>query len=277
MTAYSYVPVPPLSKFVAMFWHDDAKGFAHEKEQILPDGSMEWVINLRKDEIHIYDHKASQDAQRYGGSLLLGPQSQPMVIDTADQDAILGVHFHPGGAYALLGVPLEVLHNQCVSLSDVLGQSATELYERLVLAPSLSRRFWLLEEFLLRMYQRFEAMSPHPAVRYALRVLQCDVSPTIREIEESKGLSARRFIELFRREVGMTPKRFARLCRFQQSLSFLFSPDGEQKEWAEIALLCGYCDQSHFNRDFRLFSGMTPSLYVERHRDHPNHVILLGS
>jgi len=72
-------------------------------------------------------------------------------------------------------------------------------------------------------------------------------------------LSARRFIELFRRYVGVTPKLYCRIRRFQRALGELHRI--KQMDWSAVALECGYYDQSHFIRDFRQFSGLTPSAY----------------
>lgn len=92
------------------------------------------------------------------------------------------------------------------------------------------------------------------------------------EVAEAAGLSQRRFIELFRRHVGMGPKVYQRVQRFQRAVRLAHA--GRRVRWSELALECGYYDQSHFVRDFREFSGMTPGEYAAQARSYANHVAI---
>jgi transcriptional regulator GlxA family with amidase domain len=83
-------------------------------------------------------------------------------------------------------------------------------------------------------------------------------------------ISQRRFIQIFRDEVGLTPKLFCRVQRFQEVLKIV--EKGGVVDWLDIALLCGYFDQAHFNHDFRAFSGITPTEYLELRTEHHSHV-----
>ena len=85
--------------------------------------------------------------------------------------------------------------------------------------------------------------------------------------------SQRRFIQLFSNEVGLTPKLFCRVNRFQRVVRSLASI--EEVDWAEVALDCGYYDQAHFIHDFQDFAGITPSAYLEHCTEHLNHVPLI--
>jgi AraC-like DNA-binding protein len=96
----------------------------------------------------------------------------------------------------------------------------------------------------------------------------------ISDVSDRTGLSARRFIDVFRKEVGLTPKLFCRVRRFQRVLRHITA--GQKVDWAEIALTCGYFDQAHFIHDFRAFSGINPSSYLADHTSHMNHVPMQG-
>ncbi len=89
-------------------------------------------------------------------------------------------------------------------------------------------------------------------------------------------MSDRRFIQLFSQHVGLTPKLFCRVQRFQQVLRNVFSTAGADSviDWPQIALACGYFDQSHFIHDFRAFSGINPTTYVANKTQFQNHVAL---
>lgn len=247
----------------------------------MPDGSVEIVINLREDELLIFDRDAPERSERFSGCLLSGPQSRHMIINTDPQEAVMGIHLHPGGLYPFLKMPIDEVSNQFFSLEQLWGQGARLLYEQLLEADGAFSRFQLLERHLFAM--RKDARETHPAISWALEVLQDRggglPSWSMAAIEAHVNLSARRFIQLFKREVGMTPKRFARLQRFQALLPWLQKPLSAERgcqeaSWAALALQCGYCDQAHMNRDFRAFAGITPSEYVGAVTSHHNHVIL---
>ncbi|HSM77787.1 MAG TPA: helix-turn-helix domain-containing protein, partial [Bryobacteraceae bacterium] len=129
-----------------------------------------------------------------------------------------------------------------------------------------------LENALMaRAVKRFER---HPAVRFALDQFSgAERIRTVSEVSDQIGLSARRFIEVFRSEVGLTPKLFCRIRRFQKLIHSLGA--GSRVNWANAALECGYFDQAHFIHDFQAFSGLTPSVYLSQRTEHLNHVPLV--
>jgi AraC-like DNA-binding protein len=129
-----------------------------------------------------------------------------------------------------------------------------------------------LEHDLLE--QLAHPLELHPAVRYALGQFQQESHGCrIAKVTDEIGLSPRRFIELFRRQVGLAPKVFCRVRRFQNVLQMV--RETEAVHWADVALQCGYYDQAHFIHDFRSFSDLTPSAYLAAATPHLNHVPLV--
>jgi AraC-like DNA-binding protein len=90
------------------------------------------------------------------------------------------------------------------------------------------------------------------------------------ELADQIGISSRRFIQLFSNEVGLTPKLFTRVRRFQQVLQNIQT--GAELSWVDMAASCGYFDQAHFIHDFKEFSGINPSTYLAQKTGHLNHV-----
>jgi hypothetical protein len=93
----TYRPSPPLSEFVELFWLYDGYTQPHAKGRIMPDGSMQVVVNLLEDELKIYDPRNPERCERFPGALFAGPRSGFAVIDTAAQASLVGIHFKPGG------------------------------------------------------------------------------------------------------------------------------------------------------------------------------------
>jgi AraC-like DNA-binding protein len=183
---------------------------------------------------------------------------------------VIGVHFKPGGAFPFLGTPLGEVHNSTVSLDQLWGRGAVELRERILEARSIDAKFDVLERALLR---AAPTLSVHPAVTFAIRELaDTDQPRTVGEVTNRIGMSQRCFIERFRAQVGMTPKLFSRVQRFQAVVSHVHTE--REVDWAEVALASGYFDQAHFIHDFRAFSGLSPSAYLAVKSAHKNHVPL---
>jgi AraC-like DNA-binding protein len=265
-------PAPPLSHFVELLWLYDGYTQPHAKERILPSGVMQLVINLRQDLVRVYDRRDTERFETHrGGALLCGAQSEYMVIDTAQQASVMGVHFRPGGAFPFFRPPAGELLDTVAPLDALWPRRAQELREQALEAKSHAERLRILERCLLE--QVVHPLERHGAVAFALR--QFTAAPHLRSIAEVTGqigLSSRRFIDVFRDEVGLTPKVFCRIQRFQRAL--LQADRRRDLNWAEVALDCGYFDQAHFNHDFRAFSGINPSTYLERRTPHRNHVPL---
>jgi AraC-like DNA-binding protein len=267
-----YTPVSPLLDFVDDFWLYDGYTQQHFKERILPSGTIELVINLRDDELRIYDAAQPERYNRFSGALVSGAYAGFFVIDTAEEASIMGVHFKPGGAFPFLGLPVGELADAHVNLETLWGRSAVELRERLCGAATPAERFRLLEEALLA--HLFRPLEHHYAVPTALDAFgQTDTCPTVRDVARHIGLSQRRFIQVFTEEVGLTPKLFSRVRRFQRTIAL--ARQTTAPDWARLAVDCGYFDQSHLIRDFLMFSGLSPSDYLRRQnylRQHGVHI-----
>jgi AraC-like DNA-binding protein len=263
----TYVPPPPLSDFVELFWLAEGYRQPHAKERLLPQGTVELIVKLRDETSRIY-RGADGRPESFRGPLVCGPHSGFFAIDTAQASSALGVHFRPGGAFPFFRPPLGELHDAHVSLDALWGPAAAELHERALEAPTPRAKFRALEQALLARAAR--PLQRHPAVAFALRELRRGRS--VGQVCGQVGLSARHFIDAFRDEVGLTPKLFARVQRFQQVVRRLGA--GGPVEWAAVALDCGYYDQAHFIHDFRAFSGLSPTAYLARRTGHLNHVPL---
>lgn len=272
MVYRTYHPRAPLCEFVKLFWYYEGYTQPHAKERIMPDGSMQVIIDLREDQIRIYDRENPERCDRYPGAVFTGPRSQFEIIDTAGQASVMGIHFRSGGAARFLRMPLNELQNQVVSLDCLWGKAGTDFRTRVLEAPTPEAKLQTFEQCLME--QCVKPLERHPAVRGALHFIDRSFPGlSIGDLTTRIGISRRRFIQVFSEEIGLAPKLFCRVHRFQQ---VLHSTHGKEEiDWADVALSCGYFDQAHFNHDFREFSGMNPSTYLKRRTEHLNHVPLL--
>ena len=247
-------PGPPLAEFIELLWLCDVPAQPWTQERLLPGGSVELVVDLAPDP---------------GDAVLSGPHSRFFLLDTSRPLCLAGVHFKPGGAFAFIAPPVQELRNAVVPLDALWGGVAGEFRERLADADTDPERFAIMEGILLA--QARNGLRRHPAVRYALcEFTRAPGAQSIARVASTVGLSQRRFVECFTREVGLTPKVFCRVRRFQTAIRQVHRTG--RTDWSALALDCGYFDQAHFIHDFQAFSGLTPSAWAAQRIDAINHV-----
>jgi AraC-like DNA-binding protein len=273
-------PGPRLAPFVQSLWLYEGEPRSHALERILPTGTAQLIVNLAEDETRVYDARRIEccepaaRCERMAGTVLCGAHSRYCVIDTAEQQVVIGASFRPGGAFPFFGMPAGHLANTHVPLDALWGRRrAARLRERVLGAPTAEAKLAALEDELC-------ALSPprglHPAVAFALTAFgRAPGTTTVAGVTDAIGLSPKRFIERFKAEVGLTPKMYCRVRRFQRALAAARA--GRGVDWSTVALGCGYFDQAHFIHDFRAFSGMTPTGYRVSRTEYQNHVKFLQS
>ena len=254
MTFFHRISRQPLSRFVDFFWLAEGYVQPHGAERVLPTGCADLILSLD---------------ERHEADVVCGARSESIVLDTSRALSFIGVRFRAGGAFPLLDLPMGELEGLSVDPKMLWGADARVLRERLLGTPVPDVRFRILERFLLD--RLHDSRDRHPAVQYAVRTIeQSKGAATVADIVDRTGLSARRFIAAFRDEVGLAPKVFCRLARFRRVIDSL--REAKRPDWADIALDCGYFDQSHFIHDFRSFAGVSPSAYLRQRTSSANHL-----
>jgi AraC-like DNA-binding protein len=173
----------------------------------------------------------------------------------------LQANLTPIGAHLLFGVPMDALANRVVELDDLFGADAPRLIDRLCGARTWSERFDILDEAILG-----RVLSARAPTRWSsgprMSCARPEGRPSIARLARDLECSQRHLIATFREHVGVTPKTYARIVRFDHAVKRLRQADGLR--WAEIADASGYYDQAHLIRDFHEFAGQTPGQFVSR-------------
>jgi len=247
-----------LAPHVKEIWYCDGHQGLHGTQRLLPKGRFELAFSLAEGPISALTDPIG-DGFEIAPSLLMGIRSRFSIIDTAKLRSAMGVLFRPGGVHAFLNMPSDAVHDKNVSLDLIWGSMVRTLRDRLRTANHPAEKFRVLEVALLEHLN--ERVQLNAAVRYALQEFARKPQiPRVRELAQEAGLSRRRFAQVFREQIGLTPKLYCRLQRFQNALKQIAS--GASVDWAQIALAAGYCDQAHLAREFRDFSGLSPSAYL---------------
>jgi AraC-like DNA-binding protein len=261
-------PSPALADAVSLLWAYEGYRPPHVFERVFPSGTPEIVINLTDGELRCYGDEG-EVRNHLRGPILTGVQRRAFIIDTRQQSSMVGVHLKPGGVWRLLGVPASELTDAHIEWSDLVGADASRLIETLLDTRDPQDRLRRLDHALLQHSGRHN----HPAVTWAAdQFSRYPESARVTELADEAGLSLRRFNELFTREVGINPKSFVRIRRFQTALAHMQA--GRITDWTSLAVESGYADQAHFIRDFKEFTGLTPTTYAGLIKAEMNHVAL---
>jgi AraC-like DNA-binding protein len=251
-------PAAPLDRYVQCFWwsrRDEPQDF---HEHILPSGGVQLLFALHECPITRSPAPPSQRRIEWSGGMVHGPQWSYYVAGPKPRGAIAGVAFRPGGAGAVLGLPVSELADQHVPVNALWGRPGQELHEQLMTAAEPSSLFDILEQSLSARIRH--ALFMHPAVAHALRACAPTGPPArVADVQQRAGYSPRHFIALFRSAVGLTPKHYYRVQRFNGVARRLVS--GSDCDLADIAAAAGYSDHAHLTREFRELSGVAPTQY----------------
>lgn len=171
------------------------------------------------------------------------------------------VELTPLGAYQALGIPMHHIAGQLVDLADVLGRESRRLGGAVRDAATWSERFDAIDRFLLGRVAAAPIVTDDVAFAWR-ELMSCGGTVPIRSICREVGCSHKHLITRFREQIGLTPKRAARVIRFERVLRRI---DGApEPDWARLAAECGYADQAHLIRDFGEFAGTTPGAAVRQ-------------
>ena len=251
-------PAASLAPHIEKFWYCEKYLAPHRKERVLPSGRFQLVIHLTDAFARQRDF-APGEARLPAPLLVAGMRSRFGIVDTTILRSIVGVVFRPGGARPFFDESAHCFCNETVPLDQVWGLAASDLRDRLREAGTVAEKFRVLEVALLARLKR--PFQLHSSVRYALgKFMPAPHIGSVLDVAREAGLSRRRFAQLFREQVGITPKLYCRVHRFQSVLRQITS--SVPVDWADVALAGGYYDQAHLNHEFYDFSGMSPAAYL---------------
>lgn len=197
-----------------------------------------------------------------GAMSMVGPTS------LAERPEMAGVYFHPAQASPFTHVPACELTDRIVALEDLWGAAGSELATELSDATTEAARIDRLESALLDRIGKERGLTVALDVPgLAAWVLRRRGRLTVQCLADAAGVSRQHLTRVFREGVGVTPKLYCRLARFQAGLAY--AGRGKNVDWAQVAVEMGYADQSHMIAEFREFSSLTPQTLATQRWFHP--------
>jgi AraC-like DNA-binding protein len=258
---------PSLRPYVAIVWTaDTAKVGAGRPELILPSGTAHFVLQLSGRPARLLGNASELMGDSVGRAVLGGARADAYAKEACGVGVSVGAVLGEVGAYALFAPGIELAHRH-TNLDGIWPHSeVAELSERLERAVNAEMRLNQLEIYLHRKLSNRRPI--HPVVGRTIAGLRrgCSIGDVVREL----GVSHRHIASTFREAVGLGPKTYQRIMRFNRSLDLL--KGDPSPSLADLADRLAYSDQAHLTREFREFSGMTPGEYSRLSPSHVRHV-----
>ncbi|MBI5472195.1 MAG: helix-turn-helix transcriptional regulator [Ignavibacteriae bacterium] len=269
MIFHTATPKAPLNSFVECFIFYSDYQPVHSIDRFLPDGNVEIIIDLTDAPKSIYDNLTLKEIQVCKGCWASGVRTEPISIPSGAESTMFIIAFKRGMAYPFFPLPMNEIADHVVQ-ADVLWQEFfSDLRNALLEQLTPTRRFAVAESFLERRFVR--TLHVNECVAHAVNRLVAHPSHTsMASLSQEIGYSQKHFIQMFKQAVGVTPKAFHSIMRFQRSIQEI--ERSRSLDWSHLALDAGYYDQAHFIHDFKRFSGFTPDEYLSKKNGQLNYV-----
>lgn len=197
-------------------------------------------------------------------AVVTGPKFKPVGLLFGEDHLMIKVAFHPTGTYRLLGIDMQQTINTGIDAVTIWSEDVSKLMIELQAVASIKEYDALAGKVISFIEQRFDvACRPEePIDEVAISMLDPTLHFSLEELAAKACLSLRQFERNFLTRVGITPKLFMRIVRFEGAMKI--KNEHDNKSWSEIALECGYTDSSHLLREFKEFAEFPPSRFYER-------------
>jgi AraC-like DNA-binding protein len=246
----------PYVKHYYVFQSDTETGFG---DTVFPSGDMEMIFNLGDG---TWESAIGDKYIRTPKIELWGQVTKPLTIRSKGKHMMLGVKFFTHSAAYFLNDEIGIFNDQVSDLSDILGNSVKTLYMQLLEATDITKRIELIDSFLIKKLIAGEKRSfrIHKVGDILSSIKMNSSDGNLNHIAWKHGITPRYLHKLIYQHTGLSPVSFNKITRFQYSLKLIAKND---QPFTSIAYESGYFDQSHFIRDFKSFTGITPSAYMD--------------
>lgn len=227
------------------------------EERVLPDGSLRLIFHMG----------SAPAGGAHWPATVSGASAEPVLLSLRGHVEGLSVTLRTGAAATLLGVPAGELTGRTLALHELWPTGVvSRLMAQMAEAADDAARAELLQAALLhrlRNTRGVRASAREPALQAARLIARSGGRHALREVAATVGVGERRLQQIFRAEVGLSPRAWSRLARLHACLRALRNQPAPQ--WSAVAAETGFYDQSHLINEFQSLCGLTPGMFLERH------------
>ena len=253
------IPGERLKSYIKCYYIYESDAGVEFEDTVFPSGLMEMIFNLGEGTWETLVNNKFQTTPKIE---LWGQIVKPLAIRSKGKNIMFGIKFFPHTAAYFLKDEITVFNNQVSDLSDVFDSSVKDLHARLLETAGLNNKIELVESFFTqRLPVNENASNRITEVGHIITNMKKKYADeNVGEMATKYGISPRYLHKLVSQYTGLSPKFLNKINRFQQSLKLITD---NKSSLTSIAYDCGYFDQSHFIKDFKSFTGLTPSAYLE--------------
>ena len=253
-----YYTIPPpdiLKSFVRFFWvleHELPEDEPQYVYRSVADGCTELVFHYRAN----FDELTRQGTQVSSRSGIQFQTNSYRRFITHESFGIFGAYIYPFAVPRFFNIPSSHTSNLALDFDTFLGPTGRELEERIMLATDNLMRAQILSDFLLGRLRNHIPVDDR-IITSIRQVIHTNQYKTVAQLAGVFNFSERQFDRKFKEYAGFSPKTYLRLMRLHDAIKQY----GSNKSLTQIALECGYYDQSHFIHDVKAFTGYHPGFY----------------
>ena len=254
-----FSPSGILKPYIKCYYIFESGSAFEFEDTVFPSGEMEMIFNLGEG---VWESAVENKFSRTPAIELWGQITKPLPIKSKGRHTMLGIKFLTHSAACFINDEIGMFNDQVSDLGDILGRPARILHAQLLETTSANTRIALIESFLLERLARNEKKSARiNQVASILTSIKKDPGENnMGSVASMYGITPRYLHKLIYQHTGLSPTSFNKINRFQLGLRLIAR---NEQPFTSIAYDCGYFDQSHFIRDFKSFTGVTPSAYLE--------------
>ena len=253
-------PPYPLNQFVESVLFYQNYQPAHTIERLLPDGSLNLIVELNGVDQHVYDNQSLAPVRTHKHAWLSGMHSGFISIDSGKDATMLIIRFLPQGAYPFLHFPVVELNDMVIEADLIFAQSVAQLRDQLLETATIPNKFAVVYQWLLARFK--PELLPTQAVKHVLGLIHRSPTPdSLKSISSDIGYSQKHLIHLFKKYVGFRPKQYQQITRFNLALAQI--EQGQGLSMTALGYECGYYDQAHFIKEFKKFAGFSPKRFLK--------------
>lgn len=262
----NHIPAESLAPYIDSLFHFQHFQPDHSLERVVPDGHTYLIFELDGMTRSVFDNQTLQPRQQFTRAWFSGMHRHYLSISAHPDSEMVVVRFKPGGASRWLTGAMSELDDRVVPAQVLWGPSVLELRDDLIASSDDAELFERLESFLLKRVDTADNRGWN-CIRQITDAIDRNSEPQLKQVVDNSGYSSKQAISLFNQHVGLTPKIYQRIRRFQEILPRVQKQ--QSIRWQDICRQCYYYDQSHFIREFKAFCGYSPSEFLCEQGQHP--------
>lgn len=255
-------PDPHLADFIECYWIVEDASTEIKKQKIIPDGFTEIIFHLGDP----YRICLKGSWQLQSRSPLAGQIHKHFFLENTGTSIIIGIKLKPTALTHLYQLKMNELTDDVLDIHEILDDKVRVMEQSLRSAPRHSERITILNNYFSTITGDVKKET-HAVDRAIDLIWKKHGMVTMAALCEIAAVKERQLENLFKEWVGLPPKFFARIIRF----NYIFELINEKRQnWSDLAYEAAYYDQSHFIRNFKSFTGENPTDYAFDERNMAN-------